>query len=46
MAANRPWLTTDAIVVPGAQHPLPNHIEKLLPKFDPENDIKLEDHIK
>ena len=28
MAANRPWLATDAIAVPRAQHPLPKH-----PKF-------------
>jgi hypothetical protein len=46
MAANRPWLVMDAIVVPRAQHPLPKHPEKLLPKFDPDNDITSEDHIK
>ena len=44
--ANRSWLTMNAIVVPGAQHPLPKHLEKLLPKFDPENDVSPEDHIK
>lgn len=37
MEANRPWLAVDAIVVPGAQHPLPKHLEKLLPKFDLDN---------
>ena len=36
----------NAIVVPGAQHPLPKHPEKLLPKFDHDNDVTLEDHIK
>ena len=46
MAANRPWLATDVVAVPGAQHPLPKHPEKLLPKFDPDNDITPEDHIK
>ena len=46
MAANRPWLAMDAIAVPGAQHPLPKHPEKLLPKSDPVNDITPEDHIK
>ena len=46
MAANKTWLATDAIVVPGAQHPLPKHHEKLLPKFDPDNDVSPEDHIK
>ncbi|CAF4261820.1 unnamed protein product, partial [Adineta steineri] len=46
MATNIPWLVTDVVVVPGAQHPLPKHLEKLLPKLDPDNDITLEDHIK
>ena len=46
MAANIPWLATDVVAVPGAQHPLPKHPEKLLPKFDPDNDVTPEDHIK
>ena len=46
MATNRPWLAMDAIAVHGAQDPLPKHLEKLLPKFDPVNDISLEHHIK
>ena len=46
MVANRPWLAADAIPVPGAQHPLPKHPEKILPKFDRDNDVTLEDHIK
>ena len=46
MAANRPWLAADIIAVPGVQHPLPKHLEKLLPKFDPDNDVTPEDHIK
>ena len=46
MAVDRPWLSTNAIMVPGAQHPLLKHPEKLLPKFDPVNDVTLEDHIK
>ena len=46
MAANRPWLATDDVAVPRAQHLLPKHPEKLLPKFDPDNDITPEDHIK
>ncbi|CAF4376067.1 unnamed protein product, partial [Adineta steineri] len=45
MVANRPWLAMDVVVVPRAQHPLPNHPEKLLPKFDPDNDITPKDHI-
>ena len=46
MASNRPWLAADVIAVPGAQHPLPKHPQKLLPKFDPDNDITHEDHIR
>ena len=46
MSANRPLLATDAVVVPGAQHPLPKHPQKLLPKFDPDNDVTPENHIK
>jgi hypothetical protein len=46
MEANQPWLVVDAIVVPGGQHPLPKHPKKLLPRFDPDNDVLLEDHIK
>lgn len=46
MAANRPWLAMDVIVVPDIQHPLPKHLEKLLPKFDLDNDVTPEDHIK
>ena len=36
----------DAIAIPGAQHPLPKHPQKLLPKFDLDNDVTPEDHIK
>jgi hypothetical protein len=46
MAKNRPWLAMDAIAVPRAQHPLPKHPKKLFPKFDHNNDITPEDHIK
>ena len=46
MATNRPWLAADVVSVPKAQHPLPKHLEKLLPKFDPNNDVTPEDHIK
>jgi hypothetical protein len=45
MVVNRRWLAVDAIVVPGAQHILPKHPKKLLPKFDLDNDVTLEDHI-
>ena len=46
MVANRPWLAVDSITVTDAQHPLPKHLEKLLPKFDPDNDVTPEEHIK
>lgn len=46
MSSNRPWLAADVVAVPRAQHPLPKHLEKLLPKSDLDNDIIPEDHIK
>ena len=46
METNRPWLATYFIVVSGAHHPLPKDHEKLLPNFDPDNDVTPEDHIK
>ena len=46
MEANIPWLIVDAIAVPGSQHPFLKHLEQLLPKFDPNNDVSPEDHIK
>jgi hypothetical protein len=46
MAANRPWLVVDVIAVPRAKHPLPKHPKKLLLKFDPDNDVTPEYHIK
>jgi hypothetical protein len=42
----RPWLDQDVVVVPRAQHPLPKHPEKWLPKFDPDSKQIVEDHIK
>jgi hypothetical protein len=42
----RPWLDQDDVVVPRAQHPLPKHSEKWLPKFDPDSKQIAEDHIK
>ena len=46
MEDNRPWIVVDSIAIPGAQHPLPKHPDKLLHKFDPNNDVLPEDHIK
>ena len=38
MEANQPWLTINALSIPRPQNPLPKHPEKLLPKFDPDDD--------
>ena len=46
MTTNRPWLAVDSIAVLVIQHPFTKHPEKLLPKFDPNNDVTPEDHIK
>lgn len=46
MEANRPCPGVDFIVVLGAQHPLPKHPKKILPKFDLDNDVTPEDQIK
>ena len=46
MEANQTWLTINSIAIPRPQNPLPKHPEKLLPKFHPDKDILLEDHIK
>ena len=46
MVANIPWLAVDTIAIPGSQHALPKHLDKLLSKFDPGNDVTAEDHIK
>jgi hypothetical protein len=41
----KPWLDQDVMVVPGLQHPLPKHLEKWLPKFDPDSKQSTEGHI-
>ena len=46
MASNQPWLTVNALAISRPQNPLPNHPEKLFPKFDPDKDILRKDHIK
>ena len=43
---NKPWLARDALAIPGRVHNLPQHPEKLLPKFDLETLGFPEDHIK
>lgn len=46
MKANQPWLVSNSIFVPSAQHPLPKHPKTIIPRFDPDNDVLPEDHIK
>jgi hypothetical protein len=43
---NQPWLAGDAVAIPGLVHNIPRHLEKLLPKYDPETSGLSEDHIK
>jgi hypothetical protein len=43
---NQPWLARDNLAIPGRVHDLPQHPNKLLPKFDPETLGLPEDHIK
>ena len=40
-----PWLRAAAVAVPGVQHPLPKHSDKLLPKFNPDEKEPAEVHI-
>ena len=39
-------LTIDSLAIPGCQNPLPKNPEKLLPKFDRDDDILPKNHIK
>lgn len=43
--ANIPWLDQDVVVVPGLQHALPEHPEKILPNFSPDRKDYTDDHI-
>ena len=40
-----PWLRTAVLAVPGIQHPLPKHSDKLLPKFNPDDKEPAEVHV-
>lgn len=46
METHQPWLTINALAIPGHENHLTKHPEKFLPKFDPDKDILPEDHIK
>ena len=40
-----PWLRTTVVAVPGVQHPLPKHSDKLLPKFNPDDKQPAKVHV-
>ena len=42
---DRPWLRHGVFTVPGLQHNLPKHPDKLLPKFDRDDKELAENHI-
>lgn len=46
MAQSQPWLAQDVVAVLGETHDLPNRPKKTLPKYDPNKNASLEDHIK
>ena len=43
---NKPWLDGDALSILGDQHRLPKNPQKCLPKFNPNEKIPMEYHIK
>ena len=45
MAANQLWLTINDLAIPRPQNPLPQHLEKLFPKFDHDDNILPKKHI-
>ena len=46
MTTYKPWLTKDVIAIPGASHRFPKNPQKFLPKYDIDDDVLLEYHIK
>ena len=46
MVEYKPWITIDAISIPGPAHPFPKKPQKFLPKYDPDDDVLPEYHIK
>ena len=45
MAANPRWLTINPLAIAGPQNDLPKNPDKLLPKFDPNDDILPKTHL-
>ena len=46
MARYKPWLTIDAIDIPSPTHPFPKNPQKFLLKYDLDDDVLPEYHIK
>ena len=46
MAAYKPWLTVDSIDIPCPTHPFPKNPQKFFPKYDPDDDVLPEYHVK
>ena len=46
MVVYKPWITNDAISIPGTSHPFPKNPQKFLPKYDLDDDVLPEYHIK
>jgi hypothetical protein len=46
MVTYKPWLTIDAIDIPGPTHPFPKNPQNFFPKYDPDDDVLPEYHIK
>ena len=46
MEEYQPYLTINAIFIPGTSHPFPKHLEKLSTKYDPDDGVLPEYHIK
>ena len=40
-----PWLRRSVVAVPRVQHQLPKHLDKILPKLNPDNKEPAENHI-
>ena len=43
---NRPWLDQEAVFIPTQQRKLPKNLEHWIPKFNPDEISRDEDHIK
>ena len=46
MATYKHWLAIDAISIPGPTHPFPKNPQKFFPKYDLDDDVLPEYHIK